>query len=135
MRSPGFQSSPMATVAMPSDVFFTSAISAGSAPTKPGRGHAQPFVRCQPAVVMQAAELQAVLGQPLHGLGGGPHQRRHRRVIQIEQAIPHRELVCIPFPKGRFRPRFFNRFRVHFLYNTKKGTEREKPDASERCNS
>ena len=63
MRSPGFQSSPMATVAMPSEVFFTSAISDRSRADQPGGGHTQALVGCQPLVVVQAAELEAVVGQ------------------------------------------------------------------------
>ena len=73
MRSPGCQSRPMATVAMPSEVFFTSAISAGSAWIRRAAARAQAFVGLEPLVVVEAAEFEAVVGQMLHGVGAGRH--------------------------------------------------------------
>jgi beta-barrel assembly-enhancing protease len=48
-------------------------------------------------------------------------------MVQIDQALADWELVCIAFPKSEAGPRFFNRFRVHFIYNTEKGPHGEVP--------
>src|ERR1035441_1073107 len=101
MRSPGCQSRPRASVAMPSDVFLTSAISLGSAFTS-----------------RAAAIVQAILGQVLERIGAAPGERRDGRVIQINQVLAHRELVGVALPQRNFRNAILYNFRTHSLYNT-----------------
>src|SRR5436309_5594425 len=54
------------------------------------------FICRQPAVVMQAAEPERVLGKPNHGVGCRFAQRRHSRMVQINDRLGHRKLVAIP---------------------------------------
>src|ERR1035441_4808371 len=114
MRSPGCQSRPRASVAMPSDVFLTSAISLGSAFTR----RAESFVDGQPLGIVEAAVVQAILGQVLERIGAAPGERRDGRVIQINQVLAHRELVGVALPQRNFRDAIFYNFRTHSLYNT-----------------
>ena len=62
------------------------------------RGHAQTLVDVEPFAVMQAPEMQAVVGQVLHGVGAAPAQRRHGRVIQVHQLLADGELAGITLP-------------------------------------
>ena len=62
---------PVATVAMPSDVFFTMAISAGVGIDQiRAVEYANALVGRHPLLVMHAAEFERVLRKILHRLGG-----------------------------------------------------------------
>ena len=91
---------------------------AGVGVDQPGGGDAQAVVDGQPLGVVEAALVQAIVGQVLQGVGATPGQRRDGRVIQVDQVLPDRELICISLPKREFRHRTFYNFTTHSLYNT-----------------
>ena len=87
-------------VAIPSEVFFISAISVGSALIRRAAALRRPVIGRQPLVVMQAAEARAIFGESVHGFRCRTAKRRHRRVVQVDQVIAHRELRVRTAPKA-----------------------------------
>src|ERR1039458_8867013 len=85
---------------------------------QPRGGGSQAAVHRQPFDVVQAAEIQAVVCQVFHGVGGGLAQRRHGGVVQVYQPPAHGELVCVNLPKRRFV--YYRGFQsiAHLIYNT-----------------
>ena len=83
-----------------------------------GGSDAETLVGGQPLVIVEAAVVEAVVGEVLEGVGTTAGERRDGRVIQIDQVLADRELVGIAFPKGEFRHRTFYNFTTHSLYNT-----------------
>jgi hypothetical protein len=67
---------------------------------------------------MEASVVQGIVGEVFEGVGTAPGKRRDGGVIQINQVLADRELVCVAFPKGEFRNRAFYNFTTHSLYNT-----------------
>ncbi len=65
----------------------------------PRRGPPQGFLGFGPFLVMQASEFEGVGSQPLHGLRRWAAERRDGRMIQIDQALPDRELVLVLNPQ------------------------------------
>ena len=82
-------------VAIPSDVFFTSAISSGDPFTSRAAAPPQAVVRVEPLIIMQRPKSKRVVGQPFHRFGGRTRERRDGGMIQINQRFRHREEVPI----------------------------------------
>jgi hypothetical protein len=81
-------------------------------------GGAETFVDGKPAVIMEAAIVEAVVSEVLESIGAGPGEGRDGRVIEIGQVAGNRELIGIALPEWEFRYGTFYDFTTHSLYNT-----------------
>ena len=91
----------MATVAIPSEVFFTMAISSGTALISRAAASPESIVGGQPRIVMEGAELQGILGQAAHGVGGGPAKGSHPGMVQVNKPVGDREEPRYWLQRGR----------------------------------
>jgi hypothetical protein len=61
-----------------------------------GGGHSNAFVRGKPLVVMEAAIVEAIVGEELHGFGRAAAKRRDGGVVQVDEIAPDGKLVGVP---------------------------------------
>src|ERR1035441_6623817 len=65
-----------------------------------------------------------------HGVGRWLAQRRHRGVVQIDQPLAHRELVCVNLPERGLVCIGSVQFIAPFIYNTVLGTFMKRSSAA-----